>query len=243
MGDFLTQQIDFPVYTLWRCSHTCKETNDMTDDSTLTRRRTLTLTGGALVIGLAGCVGAPSTNEQTSEPADDDHVDEEPHDDSDGEAGDHDDDGHDEAVGAPVDAAEVRMVTTDTGTHFEPHVVRVNVGGTVTFVNESGTHSATAYHPEFDQPQLVPDGSAAWDSGILTDAGATFEHTFETEGIYHYYCIPHETVGMIGSIIVGAPDPHEEIAVEEPPADKPERVREKLEELNGMVRTALGDDH
>lgn len=226
MGDFLTQQIDSPVYTLWRCSHTCKETNDMTDDSTLTRRRTLTLTGGALVIGLAGCVGTPSTNEQTSEPADDDH-----------------DDDHDVAIGAPEDAAEVRMVTNDTGTHFEPHVVRVNVGGTVTFVNESGSHSTTAYHPDNGQPQLVPDGSAAWDSGILTDAGATFEHTFETEGIYHYYCIPHETVGMIGSIIVGEPDPHDEIAVEEPPADKPERVREKLEELNGMVRTALGDDH
>jgi hypothetical protein len=48
---------------------------------------------------------------------------------------------------------------------------------------------------------------------------------------------------MIGSVIVGEPDPHEQVALEEPPADKPERVREKLDELNGMIRTALGDDH
>jgi hypothetical protein len=75
------------------------------------------------------------------------------------------------------------------------------------------------------------------------EAGATFEHTFETEGVYHYYCIPHESLGMLGSVIVGEPDAHEQVALEEPPAGKPERVREKLEELNGMIRPALGDDH
>ncbi|MCL7418443.1 MAG: plastocyanin/azurin family copper-binding protein, partial [Halalkalicoccus sp.] len=63
------------------------------------------------------------------------------------------------------------------------------------------------------------------------------------EGVYHYYCTPHESLGMIGSVIVGEPDPHEQVALEEPPADKPERVREKLKELNGMIRTALDDDH
>jgi plastocyanin len=135
------------------------------------------------------------------------------------------------------------MITEDGGYHFEPHVVRVNVGGTVTWHNESGSHSTTAYHSDNDQPQLVPDGAAAWDSGIVSEQGATFEHTFETEGVYHYYCTPHESLGMIGSVIVGEPDPHEQVALEDPPADKPERVREKLEELNGMVSTALGDDH
>ncbi|WP_092893844.1 cupredoxin domain-containing protein [Halopelagius inordinatus] len=210
----------------------------MTDS--LTRRRMLQLTGGTAVVGLAGCTGTQNndggaTNGTPTESG---------HDDGGTETGHSDDeDDHDEAVGAPSDTAEVRMITEDGGYHFEPHVVRVNVGGTVTWHNESGSHSTTAYHPDNDQPQLVPDGAAAWDSGILSEQGATFEHTFETEGVYHYYCTPHESLGMIGSVIVGEPDPHEQVALEDPPADKPERVREKLEELNGMVSTALGDDH
>ncbi|MFC7130516.1 plastocyanin/azurin family copper-binding protein [Haloferax chudinovii] len=223
----------------------------MTNDSLFTRRRMLQLTGGAAVVGLAGCTGAPTNdsganNTPADEPASDSST-EDQHDESEAETeGDGHDDGeddHDDAVGAPADTAEVAMVNADDGFHFEPHVVRVNVGGTVTFVNESGSHSTTAYHPDNDQPQLVPDGAASWDSGILSEGGATFEHTFETEGVYHYYCIPHESLGMIGSVIVGEPDPHEQVALEEPPADKPERVREKLEELNGMIRTALDDDH
>jgi len=220
----------------------------------------LQLTGSAAVVGLAGCTGTQNTdggaaNGTPTEAPHDDSGTESGHSDDDGghddeesghddeEGGHSDDGGHDEAVGAPSDTAAVRMVTEDGGYHFEPHVVRVNVGGTVTWTNESGSHSTTAYHPDNDQPQLVPDGAAAWDSGIVSDEGATFEHTFETEGVYHYYCTPHESLGMIGTVIVGEPDPHEQVAVEEPPADKPERVREKLTELNEMVRTALGDDH
>ena len=200
----------------------------------------LQLTGGAAVVGLAGCTGTQDNNSEAAggSPT------ESGHDETSTESGHSDDeDSHDEAVGAPSDTAEVNMITEDGDYHFEPHVVRVNVGGTVTWHNESGSHSTTAYHSDNDQPQLVPDGAASWDSGIVSEQGATFEHTFETEGVYHYYCTPHETLGMIGSVIVGEPDPHEQVALEDPPADKPDQVREKLEELNGMIRTALGDDH
>ena len=217
---------------------TCKVTDAMTDS--LTRRRMLQLTGGAAVVGLAGCTGTQDNNSEAAggSPT------ESGHDETSTESGHSDDeDSHDEAVGAPSDTAEVNMITEDGDYHFEPHVVRVNVGGTVTWHNESGSHSTTAYHSDNDQPQLVPDGAASWDSGIVSEQGATFEHTFETEGVYHYYCTPHETLGMIGSVIVGEPDPHEEVALEDPPADKSDRVREKLEELNGMISTALGDDH
>jgi plastocyanin len=200
----------------------------------------LQLTGGAAVVGLAGCTGTQTNDGGAANGS----PTESGHGDTTTESGHSDDgDSHDEAVGAPSDTAEVRMITEDGGYHFEPHVARVNVGGTVTWHNESGSHSTTAYHPDNDQPQLVPDGAAVWDSGIVSEQGATFEHTFETEGVYHYYCTPHESLGMIGSVIVGEPDPHEQVALEEPPADKPERVREKLEELNGMIQTALDDDH
>lgn len=219
-------------------------TDAMTD--LLTRRRMLQLTGGAAVVGLAGCTGTQNNdvgaaNGTLTESRHDDTGTESGH--SDEESGHDEEGGHNEAIGAPSDTAEVTMITEDGGYHFEPHVVRLNVGGTVTWNNESGSHSATAYHSDNDQPQLVPDGSAAWDSGILSEGGTTFEHTFETEGVYHYYCTPHERLGMIGSVIVGGPDPHEQTALQEPPADKSERVREKLVELNEMIRSALGDDH
>lgn len=198
----------------------------------------LQLTGSAAAVGLAGCTGTRTTGNGTATETSTESA----HDES-TETGGHDDGGHDEAIGAPSDTAEVEMITEGGSYHFAPHVVRVNVGGTVTWHNESGSHSATAYHPDNDQPQLVPDGAAAWDSGVLSEQGATFEHTFETEGVYHYYCTPHERLGMIGSVVVGEPDPHEQVALEEPPADKPESVRQKLDELNGMIQTALGDDH
>jgi plastocyanin len=219
----------------------------MSKDTSYTRRRMLQLTGGAAVVGLAGCTGTQAeqpAETETPAPTTEDHDD--GHDDEgSSEEGGHGDDGHghNEGVGEPTDAAEVKLITEDGGYHFEPHVVRVNAGGTVTFVNESGSHSATAYHPGNDQPQLVPDDTEAWDSGLLTEEGATFEHTFETEGVYHYYCAPHEKLGMIASVIVGEPEAHGQPALEDPPADKPDAVREKITELNEMCNSALGHDH
>lgn len=232
----------------------------MTNESLYTRRRMLSLSGTAAAIGLAGCSGGQAESdggsESTEEHSDSDgHNETESHDDSEDEHSEeeesHDDEeeGHgedshqDEEIGAPTETAQVNMITTDGTYHFDPHVARVEVGGTVTFHNESGSHSATAYHPDNDQPQLVPDGAASWDSSLLSEAGATFEHTFETEGVYHYYCTPHETVGMIGSIIVGEPDAHGQPALEEPPQDKPESVTKKISELNTMCNEALGHGH
>jgi len=170
------------------------------------------------------------------------------HEDEDGhheEEGGHDDEEHGHGtVGEPTPTAEVAVNTTANGeSHFGPHVVRVETGGTVKWVLESGSHTATAYHPENDEPQLVPDGTEPWASGMLSETGETFEHTFDTEGVYHYYCVPHETGGMIASVIVGEPDAHEQPALEDPPADKPDTVRAKLKELNEMCNEALGHEH
>lgn len=180
-------------------------------------------------------------------------------DEADGHEDDHDEtaSGHDDeavghsdeehghgSIGDPTGTADVAVNTTEDGeAHFNPHVTRVEERGTVTWVLESGSHTATAYHPGNDEPRLVPEETDAWDSGLLADEGETFEHTFGAPGVYHYYCVPHEAGGMIGSVIVGEPDAHGQPALAEPPADKPERVREKLAELNEMCSEALGDGH
>ncbi|WP_435075166.1 plastocyanin/azurin family copper-binding protein [Halorubrum sp. HHNYT27] len=217
------------------------------------------LSSAAAAVGLAGCSNAlTNSGESDSDPTGtsegaDHSGDEDGHGDggdehSDDGGDEHSDDGHDDdghgAVGEPTATAAVEMITTDDGgTHFAPHVARVETGGTVTWTLESGSHNAAAYHPDNDQPQLVPDGAEPWDSGMISEHGATFEHTFETEGVYHYYCMPHESTGMIGSVIVGEPDAHGQPALEGPPADKPEAVREKITELNEMCNEALGHGH
>lgn len=199
-------------------------------DETVSRRRVLQSASGTTVIGLAGCLSALSSG------GDDHGGDGHSHGgDSNNENG-----GHSEAIGEPVEDADVSMATMEGGQHFEPHIIRLKKGGSVTWTLESGSHSTTSYSSENDEPQLIPDGAAAWDSGLVSEEGATFEHTFETEGVYHYYCTPHETMGMIGSVVVGQPDLQDQPALEDPPSDKSEAVRDKLAELNKRIRNALG---
>jgi plastocyanin len=105
-------------------------------------------------------------------------------------------------------SAEIRATTLDSDQGagqfvFSPAVVWVEPGATVSWSVEAGSHSATAYHSDNDKPHRVPEGSSTFDSGVL-GAGGSFEHTFETEGVYNYYCTPHESLGMVGLVIVGS---------------------------------------
>jgi hypothetical protein len=45
------------------------------------------------------------------------------------------------------------------------------------------------------------DGKFGTD-GVLTGAGATFSHTFPTAGTFEYFCVPHCSFGMKGTIVV-----------------------------------------
>ncbi|AXG07155.1 hypothetical protein DU500_12380 [Haloplanus rubicundus] len=210
----------------------------------LTRRRLLEGTAGLAVVGLAGCTGAPIGSGQQT--AGDNHT-------EDGESGGDDQPGHGQeehghdTVNESKASREVAVNTGRTGGsteyHFAPHVTWVEVGGTVTWRLESGTHTATAYHPDNDQPRLVPEGTDAWNSGTMSEEGETFEHTFETEGVYHYLCTPHEQFGMIATVIVGDPNLEDQRALQTMPENKPEEVHGKLEELNTMVREMMGKGH
>ena len=140
----------------------------------------------------------------------------------------------------PSDQAEVAMITRDSSHHFEPHVVWITPSSTVTWTLESGTHTTTAYHPGNEKPLRVPEGTAAWDSGVLAAQGDTFEHSFDTEGIYDYFCIPHEATGMLGSVIVGRPEPRGQPALEPPQQDLPQGTQQKITDLNETVTNILG---
>ncbi|MFQ5795197.1 MAG: plastocyanin/azurin family copper-binding protein [Candidatus Bipolaricaulia bacterium] len=102
---------------------------------------------------------------------------------------------------------DVLMLTTN-GNHyiFVPTGLWIEPGTVVRWILESDVHSTTAYHPDnFGKELRIPERAKPWNSGVLTQVGATFEHRFVVEGIYDYYCIPHEFLGMVGRIIVGEP--------------------------------------
>ena len=112
----------------------------------------------------------------------------------------------------------VAMVTEGSEYYFNPIGLFVEPGETITWVNEAGSHSTTAYTQDNPQSEVdrIPDDAEGWNSGILSEEGAEFTHTFEVQGTYDYYCIPHKTLGMVGRLVVGEPS-----GIEGDPPDGP----------------------
>lgn len=116
-----------------------------------------------------------------------------------------------QAAPATPATVEIKVMQTPAGkTYFDPVGVRIAPGDTVRWVQLSGFHSITAYHPSNDNHELrIPASAQPWDSDILLadypKRGATFEHVFVVPGVYDYFCKPHEMAGMVGRIVVGIP--------------------------------------
>lgn len=95
------------------------------------------------------------------------------------------------------------------GSHvwFDPIGLHILPGDTVRWTNgdAGNSHTATAYHPTFfDRPMRIPADAEPWDSDYLLPE-ESFSVTFGAEGVYDYYCVPHEHAGMVGRIVVGRP--------------------------------------
>ncbi|MFB6122812.1 MAG: plastocyanin/azurin family copper-binding protein [Haloferacaceae archaeon] len=95
---------------------------------------------------------------------------------------------------------------------FVPAEITIAPGDTIVWKNVGTVgHSVTAYEDK------IPDGAAYFASGGFDSeqaarnaypskgnipGGESYEHTFETTGTYEYFCIPHEAVGMKGTVTV-----------------------------------------
>ncbi|MFC7166661.1 halocyanin domain-containing protein [Halospeciosus flavus] len=151
----------------------------------LDRRAVLKATGATLLAGaLAGCTGGNADSGGGG---------------SGGSGGDDepfdyvsDANGYD---GSPTDATGKSAVTVDVGSNngyaFGPAALKISPGTTVTWkwTGQGGSHNVVA-----------EDGS--FESSYSAEAGYTFEHTFESVGVYDYYCAPHESMGMKGVVQV-----------------------------------------
>lgn len=87
---------------------------------------------------------------------------------------------------------------------FSPETLTIAKGTTVEFENTGSTpHTATCDPNKAvnKADAVLPAGAQPFDSGMV-NGGASFKHTFDVAGDYTYFCIPHESMGMVGHIKV-----------------------------------------
>ncbi len=108
------------------------------------------------------------------------------------------------AAAANEGAGPVTRVELTSDLTFRPAKVTIPKGGTVEWRNISEyVHTITADPGKAADPADValPVGAQPFNSGPLRP-GDTYRHTFSVPGQYKYFCIPHETSGMVAEITV-----------------------------------------
>jgi len=98
---------------------------------------------------------------------------------------------------APAFAANVEVHMLNKGDKgnmvFQPDLVRIAPGDTVTFVSVDKGHNVDGI------AAMMPEGAPAFKSKL----SETFVQTFTAPGIYAVKCDPHYGMGMVALIVVG----------------------------------------
>ena len=113
---------------------------------------------------------------------------------------------HNSTQGVRIEPASRNIVRVDMNNalQFVPDKITIKAGTTVEWRNvESYPHSVTADPSLVQNPanSKLPPGAKAFNSGRI-NGGKSWRHTFTVAGAYHYFCIPHEDSGMLGTVIV-----------------------------------------
>jgi len=153
-----------------------------------TRRAYLASLGTVGIAGLAGCSRGEATSTGTPRPT---------------VEGTYQFDGYLAPTanfdGSVVDARGQSETTVKVGASgnggyraYAPAAVAVDTGTTVVWewTGRGGGHNVVSESPAFE-------------SELILEAGHVFEHTFDSAGVYKYYCTPHLRTGMKGVVAVG----------------------------------------
>ncbi len=95
-------------------------------------------------------------------------------------------------------------VDATSALRFVPAAVCLRLDGTVTWINTA----ADLDHTSTDEPSLaadpsdasIPSGGHGWN--LALPSGRSAHLTFRVAGVYRYFCIAHETLGMLGVVVV-----------------------------------------
>jgi plastocyanin len=110
-------------------------------------------------------------------------------------------------------ALAATLPVTMTNFRFTPANVTINAGDTVRWNNQQG------FHDSVSGANGTPNG--LWNSsaqfGRLMFPGESFSFTFNSGGTFPYFCSPHVSVGMVGSVQVTAANTPPSITILSPP--------------------------
>ena len=97
---------------------------------------------------------------------------------------------------ALAESHEVQMLNTgpDGVMVFEPAVLKLNPGDSVTFKATNPGHNSESMEG------MMPEGAEGWQGGMGQDVTVTFDQ----DGVYVYQCTPHLMMAMVGVIKVGS---------------------------------------
>ena len=98
-------------------------------------------------------------------------------------------------LSAPAFAADmqIEMLNKDSDGNkmvYSEEIARINAGDTITWVPTSKGHNVEMMASPNKMKFKSKNGKEA-------------KITFEKQGIYYYWCIPHKGMGMIGLVVVG----------------------------------------
>ena len=149
-----------------------------------------------------------------------------------------------ESSAADLPPRVVALRTLGGDFRFDPVGLLIEPGASVIWLNMGDFHTTTAFHPDNDAllpggvPLRIPEGAESWHSGLLgLTAGTQFEHRFQAEGVYDYFCQPHYSFGMVGRIVVGGPRGGP--AVRRPLSELPEAAQRQMPSVD-VVTTQAG---
>ncbi|WP_135828737.1 cupredoxin domain-containing protein [Halorussus halobius] len=114
-----------------------------------------------------------------------------------GTASAQDDEGGDDGGGG---GTEEVVVGPGGDLSYDPDSLTIQPGTTVVWTWDSDNHNVVASAQPDDADWSGTEGG---DSETY-NTGHEYEHTFEVEGDYEYYCTPHRQAGMTASITVSA---------------------------------------
>jgi len=91
--------------------------------------------------------------------------------------------------------AATHVITVSNFT-FTPDSLNVRSGDIVRWEVASGNHTTTSGTGAAD-----PQSGVLWNSGLMS-TGQNYQRVFKGAGVFPFYCIPHELMGMKGKIVV-----------------------------------------
>ena len=88
------------------------------------------------------------------------------------------------------------------GFQFVPDTVNISVGDTVQWTWSTSGHSVTSGLPCAADSQYCSPNDMNCASGVLSNSGTVYTHTFSQSGSYSYFCASHCVIGMTGVVNV-----------------------------------------